>query len=79
MAALDRRRAVDEFVAEPLVIPLPVVMGDELRDRPAQMTFAEPRGRGALPRSRDSSSLAPTSPPGGQGARRLFRGPQRFR
>ena len=41
MAAIDRRRAIDEFVAEPLVIPFPVVMRDELRDRPPEMTVAK--------------------------------------
>ena len=39
--AVNRRHAVDECVAEPLVIPLPVVMLDELGDRPAEMTVAE--------------------------------------
>jgi len=41
MAAIDRRRAIDEFVAEALVIPFPVVMCDELRDRPPEMTVAK--------------------------------------
>ena len=41
LAANRRRPAVDEFVAEPLVIPLPVVMRDELGDRPAEITFTE--------------------------------------
>ena len=40
MAAIDRRRAVDEFVVEPLVIPLTVVVR-EFRDRPPEMTLAE--------------------------------------
>jgi hypothetical protein len=41
MASTTRWRAVDEFVAESLVIPLPMVMLDELGDRPAEMTFTE--------------------------------------
>ena len=41
MAAIDRRRAVDEFVVESLVIPLTVVMRDEFVDRAAEMTVAE--------------------------------------
>jgi hypothetical protein len=40
-AALDRRRAGDEFVVEPLVIPFTVVVLDELRNGPAEMTFAD--------------------------------------
>ena len=38
---IDRRCAVDEFVAQPLVISFTVVMRDELHDRPSEMTFAE--------------------------------------
>ncbi len=41
MPGLDRRRTVDEFVAEPLVIPFTVIVLDELGHRPAQMTFVE--------------------------------------
>jgi hypothetical protein len=41
MAALDRRRAGDEFAVESLVIPFTVVVLDELRHRQAEMTFAE--------------------------------------
>jgi hypothetical protein len=37
--AIDRRCAVNEFVAEPLVIPLSVVMLDEFGNRPSEMTF----------------------------------------
>ena len=40
-APSDGRRAVNEFVAEPLVIPLLVVVGNELGDRPAEMPVAE--------------------------------------
>ena len=47
--ALDPWRAVDEFVVESLVIPLPVVVLDLLRDRPTKMAFGE-RG------SRDSDT-----------------------
>ena len=38
---LHRGCAVDQFVTKALVIALTVVVLDELRDRPAEMTFAE--------------------------------------
>ena len=40
-AAMNRRRAVNEFVAEPLVIPLLVIVCNELGDRPAEMTVTK--------------------------------------
>ena len=40
MATLNTRSG-DEFVVEPLVIPFTVVALDVLRDRPAEMPFAE--------------------------------------
>ena len=39
-------RALDQFVLNPLVIALAVVMRDVLRDRLPQMTFAEGESRG---------------------------------
>ena len=39
--ALDGRRAVNEFVAEALVIPLLVIMRHELGDRLTEMPVAE--------------------------------------
>ena len=35
--------AVDQRIVNPLMIPLPVIMLDVLRDHPAQMTLAERR------------------------------------
>ena len=39
--SFDLWREIDEFVVESLVIPLPVVVRDVLRNRPAKMVFAE--------------------------------------
>jgi hypothetical protein len=36
-----RRLAVNQFVVQPLMIPLAVVVGDEFRDSPSVMAFAE--------------------------------------
>jgi len=38
---IDSWHAIDEFIAESLVIPFPMVMRDELCDRAVEMTFAE--------------------------------------
>ena len=40
-AIVHRRRALNQFVREALVIPLTVVVLDVLRNRPPEMTFAE--------------------------------------
>jgi hypothetical protein len=39
------RYTVDEFVVEPLVIPLTVIMLDELRERVMSRTWIEPNRR----------------------------------
>ena len=41
MTALERRRAVDQFVLKALVVSLTVVMLDVLGDRPSEMAFTE--------------------------------------
>jgi hypothetical protein len=41
MAAIDRRRAIDQSVAEPLEIPFAVIVCDKLRDRSPEMTVAK--------------------------------------
>ena len=38
---MPRRLAVNQFVGQPLMIPLAMVVGDEFRDRSSMMTFAE--------------------------------------
>jgi hypothetical protein len=38
---MSRRLAVNQFVVQPLVIPLAMIMGDEFHNGPPVMAFAE--------------------------------------
>jgi hypothetical protein len=59
----DRWCAVDELIAQPLVIPFTPVMLNELRDRPAEMTVAArvtDAEADCVPRTRPAHKTAPT-------------------